>query len=137
MLEIRAPMRISRRRIGAAFAVLATAALAQAQAQTAAPPAASAPAAHSAAQGSTRTSGAARALDLHTPPLNHVYPSSELRYIMAVDEPNAEDTTEVSIKGTKYVVRVPGGPGNQLQALPWAIMHPTQAWRIFTPLVEP
>jgi hypothetical protein len=134
MLEIRSPMRSARRWIGTALAVLTTAALAQAQTPT--PSAASAPAAKPAIHGSNRTA-AARQLDLHTPPLNHIYPSSELRYIMAVEEPNADDTTEVSVKGTKYGVQVPGVPGNQLQAIPWAIMHPTQAWRIFTPLESP
>jgi hypothetical protein len=126
-------------RLAAAFALLASAALGQAQAQVQAPPAAStsAPAAkaaiHAKSAATTRPP-----LDLHAPPLNHIYPSAELRYILAVDDPTVdEDTTEVSVKGTKYAVRVPGVPGNQLQAIPWAIVHPTQAWRIFTPLVEP
>jgi hypothetical protein len=76
-----------------------------------------------------------RALDLKAPPLNHVMPRAELRYILANEDADAELPTEVSVKGTKIVV-VPGGPGNQLQAIPWAILHPTQAWRIFTPLEE-
>jgi hypothetical protein len=112
------------------FAVLATAALARAEAQTAAATTSSAPA-------HLPVVTAARApLDLHTPPLSHIYPSSELRYILAADDSSADSDTEVSVKSNKAVVRVPGAPGNQLQAIPWAIVHPTQAWRIFTPLVE-
>ena len=114
-------------RIG--IAALAIAAMTQAGAQTAAPAAASAPAAvHAKAHAP---------LDLHTPPLNHIYPSSELRYILATDDSSTDTATEVSVKSSRAAVRVPGTPGNQLQALPWAIVHPTQAWRIFTPLEEP
>jgi hypothetical protein len=122
-------------RSAAVFVLLAGATLAQAQ--TPPPVAASAPAAKAAVH--ARSTATARPpLDLHAPPLSHIYPSAELRYILAVDDPAVDDdTTEVSVKGTKYVVRVPGVPGNQLQAIPWAIVHPTQAWRIFTPLVEP
>ncbi|HEX3836308.1 MAG TPA: hypothetical protein VHW25_05030 [Steroidobacteraceae bacterium] len=106
------------------FAVLAMAILGtQAQAQSAAHARSSAPAAKS------------RALDLTAPPLNHIMPRAQLRYILANEDADAELPTEVSVKGTKIVV-VPGGPGNQLQAIPWAILHPTQAWRIFTPLEE-
>jgi hypothetical protein len=123
---------LNSRQLVAALTLLAGAALAQAQT-----PSASAPAANVAVR--ARSAAAARPpLDLHAPPLNHIYPSAELRYILAVEDPSVDDDTmEVSVKGTKYAVRVPGVPGNQLQAIPWAIVHPTQAWRIFTPLVEP
>jgi hypothetical protein len=123
-----------------AFAVLAmaTLGLGHAQSQSAAPVTSSAPAAAASAKAahSAKSSGAVTRgkLDLHTPPLDHIMPSSELRYIMANDD-DADLPGEVSVKGTKTVV-VPGAPGNQLQAIPWAILHPTQAWRIFTPLVE-
>ena len=54
---------------------------------------------------------------------------------LANDDADTDTSVEVSVKGVKTVV-VPGAPGNQLQAIPWAILHPTQAWRIFTPLVD-
>lgn len=125
------------------FAVLAIATLgtADAQAQSSTPTTASAPAtAPAKAVARRKDSGAAAraTLDLHAPPLNHIMPSSELRYILANDDADADAAdapSEVSVKGVKTVI-VPGGPGNQLQAIPWAILHPTQAWRIFTPLVE-
>ena len=130
MPKVSSAMHTSGRIVGTVFALLATAALTPAAAQSAAATASSAPVA-------VHTKAKARApLDLHTPPLNHIYPSSELRYILAVDESGADSATEVSVKSDRYVVRVPGAPGNQLQALPWALLHPTQAWRIFTPLVE-
>jgi len=124
-----------------AFAVLAMATLCMthAQAQSAAQVTASAPTASAKAPAHPgKSSGAAArgTLDLHTPPLNHIMPSAQLRYIMANDDADADSATEVSVKGTKTVV-VPGAPGNQLQAIPWAIFHPTQAWRIFTPLEQP
>jgi len=123
-----------------AFAVLAMATLCmtQAQAQGAAQAASSSPAATAKATqpGKNSAAPARGALDLHTPPLNHIMPSAQLRYIMASDDSDADSASEVSVKGTKTVV-VPGAPGNQLQAIPWALLHPTQAWRIFTPLQEP
>ena len=130
MLKISSPMPISNRLVGAAFALLASAAFTSAQAQSAAATASSAPVA---VHGKAKSRAP---MDLHTPPLNHIYPSSELRYILAADESSTDSATEVSVKSERYVVRVPGAPGNQLQALPWAAAHPTQAWRIFTPLVE-
>ena len=121
----------------AACAALATAALAQAQ--TVAPAATSAPTAaavKSSAHSGKKTGAATKApLDLHAPPLNHIYSSRQLRYIMAPDDTDADSLTAVSVKGTR-TVQVPGAPGNQLLAIPWAIMHPTQAWRIFTPLEQ-
>jgi hypothetical protein len=124
-----------------AIAVLAMAALCMthAQAQSPAPGTSSAPAAAAKAPAHPgKGSGAAARgkLDLHTPPLSQVMPNSQLRYIMANDDADADSATEVSVKGTKTVI-VPGAPGNQLQAIPWAIFHPTQAWRIFTPLEQP
>ncbi len=76
------------------------------------------------------------AMDLKPPPLTHIYPRGELQYILAVDDSSLPDNV-VSVKGAKRAVVVPGTPGNQLQAIPWAFMHPTDAWRIFTPLQEP
>ncbi len=130
----------------AMFAVVVTAVLSvtHAQAQTATAAAASAPAAAPAKAAvhtgpHATTAAPAAPMDLHAPPLDHIYPSSELRYILANDESDsdADSVNEVNVKSTKYRVVVPGTPGNQLQAVPWALLHPSQAWRIFTPLVEP
>jgi len=119
MPKLRSPLRTV---FGTTLLVLAGAALTPAGAQTT-PGKASAPAAR-------------KSMDLRTPPLNHIYSSSALRYILAPDEASTDSATEVRVKSAKYVVKVPGTPGNQLQAIPWALLHPTQAWRVFTPLQE-
>jgi hypothetical protein len=143
MPKISSPMRVTRFLLGTAVAVLATAALTPVDAQNATATTSSSPAglpvvtAVPAVHGNNKTRATGRApLDLSAPPLSHIYPSSELRYILAADDSSTDSATEVSVKSTKAAVRVPGAPGNQLQAIPWAIVHPTQAWRIFTPLVE-
>src|ERR1700761_7304471 len=118
------------------IALMGAAAVVQAQ-----PPA---PAASSAPAKSVAVAGAKKArppvhkepLDLQAPPLSHIYPREELQYIMAYN-PDEDQPGEVSVRTNKSVVNVPVSPGNQLQAIPWALLHPTQAWRILTPLEQP
>ncbi len=71
------------------------------------------------------------AMDLHTPPLNRVYSNEDLRNILAPDDTDPQDIAEVSVKGSRYMAPVPLG---QFRAIPWAVVHPTQAWRIFAPV---
>jgi hypothetical protein len=124
--------------------VLLTAVLAQApvlvQAQTptptpsASPAAASAPA-KAAPYAPKQASTAQRStMDLQAPPLSHIYSRQQLQYILAIDNSDVDDAEEVSVKGEKYLMPV---PKSQFQAIPWALMHPTQAWRVFTPVEEP
>ncbi|HTY50957.1 MAG TPA: hypothetical protein VMB48_14805 [Steroidobacteraceae bacterium] len=77
----------------------------------------------------------ARPLDLTTPALSRLYTHEELRYILAQPDADADldDVPDVSVQAEHYVA-VPMG---QFQAIPWAILHPTQAWRIFTPVISP
>jgi hypothetical protein len=130
MTETHSPWRLTRR-VGITVALLAAAALAQAQ--TATPAASSAPAKAHAAKAPRP---AAKSLDLSAPKLNDIYSRSELRYMLAYDPDDMSDS-EVSVTGAKSAVNVPVTPGNQLLAVPWALMHPTQAWRIFTPVLSP
>jgi hypothetical protein len=132
MSAIRPLVRATGQLCGAVFAVWAATALAQTSVPTQTQPQAST----SSAPAAPRAARHAK-LDLHAPPLSHIYSSTELRYILAPDDSSDDSATEVSVKGSKYVSPVPGAPGNQLLAIPWALMHPTQAWRIFTPLEEP
>jgi hypothetical protein len=112
----------------------------QAQTPTAAPASSTAPAASSApakvaAHAAPKTIAPQRStLDLQAPPLSHIYPREQLQYIMAIDSTDADDAEEVNVKGEKYLMPV---PKSQFQAIPWALMHPTQAWRVFTPLEGP
>jgi hypothetical protein len=125
-------------------AVLLTAVLAQApalvRAQSQAPTPSASPAASSApAKAATHAPKPANpaqrtTMDLQAPPLSHIYPRQQLQYILAIDASDSDDAEEVSVKGEKYLMPVPNG---QFQAIPWALMHPTQAWRVFTPVEPP
>jgi len=71
-------------------------------------------------------------LDLKAPGVEHVMPHADIQSMVEERElPLGED---VEVQQPRYGVPVPVG---FLRALPWAVMHPTQAWRIFTPVVEP
>ena len=123
-------------------AVLLTAVLAPAlvRAQSPAPTPSASPAASSAAtkavpHAAKQASPAQRStLDLQAPPLSHIYPRQQLQYILAIDNSEVDDAQEVSVKGAKYLMPV---PKSQFQAIPWALMHPTEAWRVFTPVEQP
>lgn len=111
--------------------------LAQAQSATNPAPTLSSAPAKAAAHAGGRKAAPARAqssLDLKAPPLSHIYPRAQLQYILAVDAADADDAQEVSVKGEKYLMPV---PASQLQAIPWALMHPADAWRVFTPIESP
>lgn len=75
-----------------------------------------------------------RPLALQAPPIDHVLDREKLRYILADSgETDDSDAQSVSVHDTKAPIVVPRG---QLYALPWAFMHPTQAWRIFMPVPQ-
>jgi len=134
MTEIRALRRMTGL-VGTTVALLAGAALAQAQSATSAGSSAPNPT-PSKTHGAKASRPTPQRLDLKAPPLNHVYSQKELRYILAYD-PDEDSDTEVRVKGSTPAVNVPVTPGNQLLALPWALLHPTQAWRVFTPIEQP
>ena len=75
---------------------------------------------------------AAPRLDLSAPPLEHVLSRSQIATLTADhdDDPAPE---EVTVESPHYREPVPLG---QLRALPWALMHPTQAWRILMPITD-
>jgi hypothetical protein len=66
-------------------------------------------------------------LDLKAPDIRRIVPEAELR--QPLTEPEIEEQ-QVQVEGTRPEVYVPGG----IASLPWAVMHPTQAWRIFLPV---
>ncbi|HEY1899640.1 MAG TPA: hypothetical protein VGG49_07595 [Steroidobacteraceae bacterium] len=141
MYVIRSPMRATGKKFGTVLAALLAAMLARApvhaQGNSSAPGVASASSSAPARQAThgTKKPRAAppAAMDLHPPPLNHIYPRSELQYILA-DNSDTQVVQDVDVKGEKYVAPPPLG---QFRAIPWAILHPTEAWRIFTPLEQP
>src|SRR5579862_4180362 len=121
-------MRIIHLLLSTALVGLASPSMSQAPAQTVAAKSSAPAGAHAVPKSDARPKKAGTSahapMDLHAPPLSHIYPSSELRYILAPDESSTDTPAEVSVKSDRAVVRVPGGPGNQLQAIPWAIFHP-------------
>lgn len=70
----------------------------------------------------------AASLDLKAPDIRILVPESELR--QPLEEPAEIEQVQVQVEGARPEVYVPGG----LASLPWAVMHPTQAWRIFLPV---
>ncbi len=112
-------------------------ALAEAQTRTpsASTTVSSAPA-KAATQATGPKAGSARpsALDLTAPPLSRIYGREQLQYILAADSTDTEEAQEVNVKGEKYLMPV---PTSQLWAIPWALMHPSQAWRVFMPIEAP
>jgi hypothetical protein len=72
------------------------------------------------------------ALDLRAPDIRRVFPAAELALpLQDPDEATAVQET-VQVEGQRQQTPVSVG----IMALPWAVLHPTQAWRIFMPLPE-
>jgi hypothetical protein len=76
------------------------------------------------------SNGSLRRLDLHAPDIRRVVSESELHEPVKDEYEVLEETEQVQVEGSRPEVYVPGG----LLSLPWAVMHPTQAWRIFLPV---
>lgn len=74
---------------------------------------------------------AARPLDLSAPPISHVMTPEQVQALTA--EPDDSEPEDVTVQDTRYQAPVPRG---QIQALTWALLHPLEAWRIFTPVTD-
>ncbi len=72
-----------------------------------------------------------RPLDLSAPPINHVMTPEQVQALIA--EPEDSEPADVMVEDTRYQAPVPRG---QIQALTWALVHPLEAWRIFTPVTD-
>jgi hypothetical protein len=71
------------------------------------------------------------ALNLAPPDVRKIVPPQDLEGPLAdVDAPE-EEPTEVQVHGDHSAPQI---PGNQIAALWWGFTHPSQAWRIFTPV---
>jgi hypothetical protein len=66
-------------------------------------------------------------LDLKAPDVRRVAPPMLLA---EPEEPVDIEEQQVHVQATRPEVYIPGG----IASLPWAVMHPTQAWRIFLPV---
>jgi hypothetical protein len=67
-------------------------------------------------------------LDLHAPDIRRVFSQAELQ--RRLPEPGEEQQETVQVQGEREMAPISVG----IMALPWAIRHPTQAWRIFMPM---
>ncbi len=78
------------------------------------------------------TDGAKPALNLEPPPLELVFTPQQIEDLTADhdDEPEMEDVT---VKKPAYRAPIPVGT---FRALPWALMHPLQAWKILMPITD-
>jgi hypothetical protein len=70
-------------------------------------------------------------LDLSAPPINHVLSNEQMQAMTTEHEEEPVDSVSVTTDAPDIDV-----PQGQLRALPWAVMHPLQAWRIFTPITD-
>jgi hypothetical protein len=77
---------------------------------------------------------APRALDLRAPDIRGLVSEAELRQRVEEDWVirEREEEQQVRVEAAKPDVYVPSG----IAALPWAVMNPKQAWRIFLPVPQ-
>lgn len=79
----------------------------------------------------TASSATARpALDLSAPDIHRVFSAAELQQTLQDPDEAMVYQETVEVEGKRVVTPVSVG----IMALPWAVLHPTQAWRIFMPL---
>jgi hypothetical protein len=69
-------------------------------------------------------------LDLKAPDIRRVVPEATLKEPLPDEYELREQQEQVEVEGTRPEVYVPGG----LMTIPWAVVNPTQAWRIFLPV---
>jgi hypothetical protein len=69
-------------------------------------------------------------LDLRAPDIRRVVSEQTLKEPLPDEYELRQEQEQVEVEGTRPEIYVPGG----LMTIPWAVMHPTQAWRIFLPV---
>lgn len=106
------------------LAAVGTLALAVGHAVAASPPAARTPA----------PATNAHQLDLTLPPLRMVLTPQQLQSLTAQSDDSDDIMQDVTVHNAPYQIPVPVGT---FRALGWAIIHPLDAWRIFTPILSP
>jgi hypothetical protein len=70
------------------------------------------------------------ALDLRAPDIHRVFSADELQQVIEEPDDVIYRTETVQVEGERPLNPVSIG----IMAIPWAIMHPTQAWRILMPM---
>jgi len=73
-------------------------------------------------------------LDLRTPAVTQLFSPAALQLMLVEQqETNDDEATDVRVQSPRATPDVPRG---LFRALPWAVMHPTQSWRVLTPITE-
>jgi len=105
------------------------------QASAGDPPQAPAPSAQSSSADAAKTAPAPakRPLDLAAPPINRVLTPEQVRDFVTEPEDDGTEPADVTVASPHYLDPIPNGA---FGALPWALLHPLQAWRIFTPITD-
>lgn len=74
-----------------------------------------------------------KSLDLRTPDITHLFTSEQLNRILAATFVR-EDIEEVEVEGEREHLKSTPDVWPGIAAPFWAVLNPTQAWRIFAPL---
>ena len=91
-----------------------------------------APASATAAVATTPTKPPHKPLDLRAPNITHLFTSEQLNKILAVTF--RENIEEVEVEGERDRLRDTPNVWPGIAAPFWALLNPTQSWRIFAPL---
>jgi hypothetical protein len=72
-------------------------------------------------------------LDLRAPAVTQVFSPAALQLMLVEQEEANDEPVDVRVQSPRAAPDVPRG---MFRAIPWAIMHPTQSWRVLTPLTD-
>ena len=65
--------------------------------------------------------------------MRHVLTPQQVQSLVAEREDDESPPEDVTVQSEHYEDPVPSGA---FRALPWALLHPAEAWRIFTPITD-
>ena len=74
-------------------------------------------------------------LDLRAPALTQLFSPAALQ-LMLVEQEETNDDQEPADVRVQSPRATPDVPRGLFRALPWAVMHPTQSWRILAPITQ-
>ena len=74
-------------------------------------------------------------LDLRAPALTQLFSPVALQ-LMLVEQQETNEEEEPADVRVQSPRATPDVPRGLFRALPWAVMHPTQSWRVLTPITQ-
>ncbi len=72
-------------------------------------------------------------LDLRAPAVTDLFSPAALQLMLVEQQETNSEPDDVRVQSPRATPDVPHG---MFRALPWAIMHPTQSWRILAPISQ-